>query len=166
MYKRFAIILVSIFSISTYGQVEKDKLKHALGMQILGQALFSFQYEYSIISKNKFRLSTDVGLGLAEFSNDDPVNPKPSTKVIHTGLMAQYGFDFIKGYVSFQPSSYFYGKFSFVNINANIGVRIMPKFFDTVYLMIGYTPSLYSSLTTTEYIFTETQFCLRFGFYL
>jgi len=166
MVKTIRMLKYIVFSLSLIifnglnAQSEREYSKSTLGIQVLGQSLVSFHYEHTLAHVANFTVNSDLGLGIAEFSDDESNSPEPATYVIHTGLMAQIGGDVMSFYASFQPSSYFYGDFSFVNINSNLGARLN-VFGDDGFIMLGYTPRLYSSLTTAKQFFTPSKFCIR-----
>ena len=137
------------------------------GGQILGQGGFGVDFEYCFIAKKHFAMSSNVGIGIADFGDDTYNPPTPGTRVIHTGIiLLNFGSPSIKVVCSVHPSTYFHGKLTFVDLNGLFGVRYSHLGYPPWFIMISYTPKIYTSLTTTEYIYTHTNFGIRVGLFM
>lgn len=165
---KHAILIMIFLKFSFVGFSQSDEVElpnQSVGIQILGPALFTLQYEIYFISKDHIAISSDVGFGRAEYPDDSYIPSAPGTLNLNTGINFSFGFPSIKAVCSVSPSTYFHGGLTFVNISGIFGVRYFFKGDNPLYLMGAYTPKLYTSLTTNEYIYTHFNFGIRFGLY-
>jgi len=161
-------VSLALTALTVHGQtdttIKYPIRKHYIGFQLLGQALFSTHYEYFFTNKKYFSINSDIGIGRAEYGDDHNNPPTIGTRVIHSGVLFSFGFPSIKVVCSVHPSTYFHGKLTFVDLNGLLGIRYTPKGnFERLFVMINYTPKIYTTLTTTEYIYTHINFGARFG---
>ena len=143
-------------------------------MQVSGPSLVSFHYEHTLISKSEnFSWLIDAGIGISTYagSNEDynstQAKPQtPSTYVMHLGLPIQYNMKCVALIASIHPSFYTHGNLKFINVNSMFGARInfsKDKYTDGPFLILAYTPEVFSSLTSNNHIYSHFPFALRFG---
>lgn len=113
-------------------------------MQMGGQTLVSMHYEYAMICRAHFLLNTNLGLGLNEYADDTDPADSPIYG-IHSGLIALAGKRPYFFELGLQPTTYFYGPTTFVNVNNWIGLRYIANKLPGVFVAAGYTPRLYTS---------------------
>jgi len=160
-----------LIPIQTYVFGQKDSTvknsieRHYLGFQVLGPAIYTAQFEYVYINKKYFFVNTDVGIGRAEYPDDQYKPSKPGILVFHSGISFSFGYPSIKGVCSIYPSIYFNRKFSFVELNSLFGIRYSNQSDTPWFVLISYTPKIFSSLHTKDYIYTNFNIAVRLGFY-
>lgn len=136
--------------------------RHQLSFRFLGQHLFSAHYDYAIWNTKHVSVLAGLGIGRAEYSDDSQQPPTPPVRTVYPGISLQTRRRYVNAYCSLNSFTYFYGKFSFTDVNGFFGMRIIPgRKAEPVFLLLGYTPKLYTTLTTAEYFYTP--FKLGFG---
>jgi hypothetical protein len=166
------IFIVSIFFILGNQSLRAQRLsagetvqpEFSFGMQLLGQALFTFHAEYWYYHDNRFSMNLDLGFGRAEYGDDVDTSQKP-VRVIHFSNGFYFGNQW-KVVCAVHPSLYFQRHYSFVNLNGMFGVRFFPVHKGPTYFMLAYTPQLYYAPTIDDYFFTSFAVAFRVGFWI
>lgn len=142
--KYFLILSIIIFSLDCISQIDSlSYSRHSGAVQFGGQTTVSMNYEYLFLLKKRFSLSSNIGLGLNE--NGDEVTREKPIYAIQTGIICLIGTKRISLELDLNPSTYFNGPTTFVNLNGWTGIRIYPKKMDGFFFSFGYTPRIYTT---------------------
>ena len=139
-------ILLILLSLDSISQNDSVSHRHSGVVQLGGQTMFSLHYEYSIIAKKHILVNTNIGFGLNENADDKDPNDRPIYG-LHTGMIFLAGAERFYLEMGINPTTYFYKKTTFVNLNSWIGIRLLPKTMEGVFMSLGYTPRLFTSYT-------------------
>jgi hypothetical protein len=155
------LFLLLIVPLKLLGQEETQKHKHFGSMEIGGQMFISLNYEYSLLQKEFFILNTNFCLGINNFA--DETSGSPGIKGIHTGFICLLGRGLLHLELGFNPSTYFFGSNTFVNLNGSVGIRISPKKMSGIFFFLGYTPKIYSTFSDNNHNFFPAAAGLKMG---
>jgi hypothetical protein len=138
------LLIIGLLNVSNlYGQASSDTTTRNM---IYGgggrQGLTYIKYERIIINKNWTQTIVNFGFGGVP-GDHDPPNNIPRHNIITAEIGQLFGYKVLFIEIGIESAVNFYGKNTYTNLNAILGLRYQSRTTQGLFLQLGYNPKLY-----------------------